>query len=129
MGAPLIFLGSKEASYINGCNFITDAGFTASMATGQIDLQYRITLPGQAPRHFRHHAPGFVHLFGKWLQVQHRTAQLALRRMMQTETATGGSGEKERLRRGGHSGRARRIRPPWRRRTPPDCLPRQMYRR
>lgn len=35
---PLIFLGSREASYINGCNFITDAGFTASMATGQIDL-------------------------------------------------------------------------------------------
>lgn len=35
---PLIFLGSREASYINGCNFVTDAGFTASAATGQIDV-------------------------------------------------------------------------------------------
>ncbi|SNS05388.1 NAD(P)-dependent dehydrogenase, short-chain alcohol dehydrogenase family [Sphingomonas laterariae] len=35
---PLIFLNSEGASYINGCNFITDAGFTAGMATGQIAL-------------------------------------------------------------------------------------------
>lgn len=35
---PLVFLGSREASYINGCNFITDAGFTSSAATGQIDV-------------------------------------------------------------------------------------------
>jgi NAD(P)-dependent dehydrogenase (short-subunit alcohol dehydrogenase family) len=36
---PLIFLGSPAASYINGCNFITDAGFTSAMATGQLDLE------------------------------------------------------------------------------------------
>ncbi|WP_380877191.1 3-alpha-hydroxysteroid dehydrogenase [Sphingomonas sp. DBB INV C78] len=35
---PLIFLNSDAATYINGCNFITDAGFTAGMATGQIAL-------------------------------------------------------------------------------------------
>lgn len=35
---PLIFLNSDGASYINGCNFITDAGFTSGMATGQIAL-------------------------------------------------------------------------------------------
>ena len=35
---PLIFLGSPAASYINGCNFITDAGFTSSLAMGQLDL-------------------------------------------------------------------------------------------
>lgn len=35
---PLIFLNSDAASYINGCNFITDAGFTSSLSTGQIDL-------------------------------------------------------------------------------------------
>ncbi|OCC23377.1 hypothetical protein MB02_12220 [Croceicoccus estronivorus] len=35
---PLIFMGSREASYLNGCNFIVDAGFTAAMTTGQIDL-------------------------------------------------------------------------------------------
>lgn len=39
---PLIFLGSRQASYINGCNFITDAGFTSSIATGQIDLDQLI---------------------------------------------------------------------------------------
>lgn len=35
---PLIFLNSDGAGYINGCNFITDAGFTSGMATGQIEL-------------------------------------------------------------------------------------------
>jgi NAD(P)-dependent dehydrogenase (short-subunit alcohol dehydrogenase family) len=35
---PLIFLNSDAATYINGCNFITDGGFVAGMAMGQIDL-------------------------------------------------------------------------------------------
>lgn len=42
MAPPLVFLNSDEASYVNGHNLLVDAGFTAAMTTGQVDLT---TLP------------------------------------------------------------------------------------
>jgi NAD(P)-dependent dehydrogenase (short-subunit alcohol dehydrogenase family) len=38
MAPPLVFLGSREASYVNGANLVCDAGFTGAMATGQVDF-------------------------------------------------------------------------------------------
>jgi NAD(P)-dependent dehydrogenase (short-subunit alcohol dehydrogenase family) len=38
MAPPLIFLNSDDASYVSGHNLIVDAGFTAAMTTGQVDL-------------------------------------------------------------------------------------------
>jgi NAD(P)-dependent dehydrogenase (short-subunit alcohol dehydrogenase family) len=38
MAPPLLFLNSDEASYVSGHNLIVDAGFTAAMTTGQVDL-------------------------------------------------------------------------------------------
>jgi NAD(P)-dependent dehydrogenase (short-subunit alcohol dehydrogenase family) len=35
---PLLFLNSREASYISGHNLITDAGFSGAMTTGQLDF-------------------------------------------------------------------------------------------
>ena len=34
----MIFLGSDEASYVNGINMIVDGGFSAAAATGQVDF-------------------------------------------------------------------------------------------
>ncbi len=38
MAPPLVFLNSREASYVNGANLICDAGFTGAMITGQVDF-------------------------------------------------------------------------------------------
>ena len=38
MAPPLVFLNSDEASYVSGHNLVADAGFTAAMTTGQVDL-------------------------------------------------------------------------------------------
>jgi NAD(P)-dependent dehydrogenase (short-subunit alcohol dehydrogenase family) len=38
MAPPLLFVNSDEASYVNGHNLLVDAGFTAAMTTGQVDL-------------------------------------------------------------------------------------------
>ena len=38
MAPALLFLGSDEASYISGHNLVADAGFSAAMTTGQVDL-------------------------------------------------------------------------------------------
>jgi NAD(P)-dependent dehydrogenase (short-subunit alcohol dehydrogenase family) len=38
MAPPLVFLNSREASYVNGANLICDAGFTGGMLTGQVDF-------------------------------------------------------------------------------------------
>ncbi len=34
----LAFLGSDGAAYVNGVNLLVDAGFTAAMATSQVDF-------------------------------------------------------------------------------------------
>ena len=38
MAPAMIFLGSDEASYVNGINMIVDGGFSAAAATGQVDF-------------------------------------------------------------------------------------------
>lgn len=38
MAPPLLFLNSDDASYVSGTNLLVDAGFSAAMATGQVDL-------------------------------------------------------------------------------------------
>ncbi len=38
MAPAMLFLGSTEASYVNGVNLIIDGGFTAAMVTGQVDF-------------------------------------------------------------------------------------------
>ena len=38
MAPPMIFLNSDDASYVAGHNLVVDAGFTAAMTTGQVDL-------------------------------------------------------------------------------------------
>lgn len=38
MAPAMIFLGSTEASYVNGVNFVIDGGFSAAAATGQVDF-------------------------------------------------------------------------------------------
>ncbi len=38
MAPPLVFLNSDEASYVAGHNLVADAGFTAAMTTGQVDV-------------------------------------------------------------------------------------------
>jgi NAD(P)-dependent dehydrogenase (short-subunit alcohol dehydrogenase family) len=35
---PLAFLGSDAAAYVNGHDLVTDGGFNAAMATGQVDF-------------------------------------------------------------------------------------------
>jgi NAD(P)-dependent dehydrogenase (short-subunit alcohol dehydrogenase family) len=38
MAPAMLFLGSDQASYVNGVNLVIDGGFTAAMATGQVDF-------------------------------------------------------------------------------------------
>jgi NAD(P)-dependent dehydrogenase (short-subunit alcohol dehydrogenase family) len=38
MAPGMIFLGSDEASYVNGLNMVIDGGFSAAAATGQVDF-------------------------------------------------------------------------------------------
>ena len=38
IGFTLAFLGSEASRYVNGVNLIVDAGFSASMTTGQVDF-------------------------------------------------------------------------------------------
>jgi NAD(P)-dependent dehydrogenase (short-subunit alcohol dehydrogenase family) len=38
MAPALMFLGSSEATYVNGVNLIVDGGFSAAAATGQVDF-------------------------------------------------------------------------------------------
>lgn len=38
VAAPLAFLGSEAASYVNGHDLIADGGFNAAMTTGQVDF-------------------------------------------------------------------------------------------
>jgi hypothetical protein len=38
MAPAMIFLGSDEASYVNGINMVVDGGFSAAAATGQVDF-------------------------------------------------------------------------------------------
>jgi NAD(P)-dependent dehydrogenase (short-subunit alcohol dehydrogenase family) len=38
MAPAMIFLGSDEASYVNGLNMVIDGGFSAAAATGQVDF-------------------------------------------------------------------------------------------
>jgi NAD(P)-dependent dehydrogenase (short-subunit alcohol dehydrogenase family) len=38
VAAPLAFLGSEAASYVNGHDLVADGGFNAAMATGQVDF-------------------------------------------------------------------------------------------
>jgi NAD(P)-dependent dehydrogenase (short-subunit alcohol dehydrogenase family) len=37
MAPAMLFLGSSEASYVNGVNLVIDGGFSAAAATGQVD--------------------------------------------------------------------------------------------
>jgi NAD(P)-dependent dehydrogenase (short-subunit alcohol dehydrogenase family) len=45
MAPAMLFLGSAEASYVNGVNLIIDGGFTAAMATGQVDFAAYLGTP------------------------------------------------------------------------------------
>jgi NAD(P)-dependent dehydrogenase (short-subunit alcohol dehydrogenase family) len=38
VAAPLAFLGSEAASYVNGHDLVADGGFNAAMTTGQVDF-------------------------------------------------------------------------------------------
>ena len=42
-------------------------------ASQQIHLQHCITRLAKRPRLERGHAPGFVHFFGKWVDVDHQS--------------------------------------------------------
>jgi NAD(P)-dependent dehydrogenase (short-subunit alcohol dehydrogenase family) len=38
MAPAMVFLGSTEATYVNGVNLVIDGGFSAAAATGQVDF-------------------------------------------------------------------------------------------
>ena len=38
MAPAMLFLGSSEATYVNGVNLVIDGGFSAAAATGQVDF-------------------------------------------------------------------------------------------